>query len=466
MISNRWLIGGSLALYLTVLLVAGFVTASRTKSFNDYVTGGGAIPPWMLALSFMANFISSNSFVGHAAKSYETGLIWCVIGAVVVACCALSWFVFAPRFAAFAREHDATTLPDFFAKRFRSPGLAVLVSGIVVLTTMLYVLAVLRGTALVVSSGLGFSYETSLFLLYAVTLVYCLFGGLWADVSTDVVQAFILIAGAVALFGAVLTAPSPEGMIAPTPLRVPPLGLVLATGLAGGVKLLADPKQVMVFYAFKDADAARRFRITGPLLLLLIYACLFPVGYLARRLVSSVADLDQLVPMLVFERHLLGPWFGALLLIALFAASMSSLDSALLVMASCIEKHAVAPMLGREPSAGRTRASLFVVTTAALLLSLRPIAGIIALTSFAGALLGSTLLPAICVGLTRVEIPAKSVVVSVCVGFAGALAGRFAPGAFGLRSPWIQDIFLGLLASSITLAPPLWAARRASVAPR
>jgi solute:Na+ symporter, SSS family len=453
---TRLLTAGALAFYLLLLIVVGIVTSRRSKGFRDYVTGGGAIPAWMLALSFMANFISSNSFIGHAAQSYQSGLVWCGVAAIIVVSCALSWHVFAPRFAAFGKAHEATTLPDFFEKRFGSRPLASLVQWLVVLTTLLYVLAVLRGTALVVASGLGLSYVASLFVIYGVTLVYCLLGGFWADVSTDVVQAFILFAGAIALFLAILLVPAPDGApITPPPLSPAPIGLVLATGLSGGVRLLVDPKQVMVFYAFRDEASARRFRWLGPIILLIIYTCLFPIGYLARRFVASAPDLDKLIPSLIFEQNLLGSWFGALFLMALFAASMSSLDSALLVMASCIEKHAVAPFFKREPSATSTRVLLAAVTTLALLLSFRPLGGIISLTTFSAALLGATLLPALCVGFTRRRIPASSVALSIGAGFVGALAGKLAPVALGIRSPWVQDIFVGLLASSIALAPSL-----------
>jgi SSS family solute:Na+ symporter len=337
------------------------------------------------------------------------------------------------------------------------------VQWLLVIATLVYVLAILRGTALVVATGLGLSYVAALLVIYAVTLVYCLLGGFWADVSTDVVQAFILFAGAIALFLAVLLAPTPDGApITPPPLRPAPLGLVLATGLSGGIKLLADPKQVMVFYAFQDEASARRFRWLGPLVLLIIYACLFPVGYLARRFVPAAPDLDQLVPSLVFERHLLGAWFGGLFLIALFAASMSSLDSSLLVMASCIEKHALAPFLKREPNPRSTRVLLAVVTTLALLLSFRPLGSIIALTTLAASLLGATLLPAICVGFTRREVPASRIALSVSAGFLGALAGKLSPVVLGVRSPWVQDIFVGLWASSLVLAPSLLRGRSAA----
>jgi solute:Na+ symporter, SSS family len=459
-LSPRLLTGAALVLYLAILIIVGLITSRRTKSFQDYVTGGGAIPAWMLALSFIANFISSNSFIGHAAQSYKGGLIWCLAGALIVVFCFVSWHIFAPRFAAFSNTNKATTLPEFFERRFGSRRLATLVVWVIVISTLVYVLAVLRGTALVVASGLGLSYSASLLVLYAVTLVYCLLGGFWADVTTDVVQAFILFAGAVALFLVLLLTPAPEA-VHPPPLQPAPLGLVIATGLSGGIKLLADPKQVLVFYAFRDEASARRFRWAGPFILLSVYACLFPVGYLARRFVSSVKDLDHLVPSLVFEQNLLGAWFGALFLIALFAASMSSLDSALLVVASCLEKHVVAPSLKRAPSTWSTRILLAAATTLVLLLSFRPLGSVIALTTLAASLLGATLLPSICLGFTRLEVKASNIAISMVAGFLGALAGKLAPELLHVRSPWVQDIFLGLLLSSITLALSVITRRRA-----
>ncbi|MDI1443991.1 sodium:solute symporter family protein [Polyangium sp. 6x1] len=450
--------------YLLALILAGTYVTRRSKGFSDYVTGGGKIPAWMLALSFMANFVSSNSFVGHAGKSYEVGLGWCAVGGFLVVACALSFHFFAPRFAEFARTNGTHTLPDFFERRFGSRPLAVFVQWIVVATTLLYVLAVLRGTALVVASGMGLSYEAALLVVYLVTILYCLLGGLWADVLTDVVQSVVLLAGAVLLFVAVVTASPDPGAPPPPPVRPLSVAQLVAVGLSGAVKLVADPKQVMVFYAFGGAAQARRFRHIAPLLLLLVLGCLFPVGYLARSLVPVVRDADEIVPQLVFERGLLGAAFGPVFLVALLAASMSSLDSALLVVASCLEKHVVAPIVRREPSERRTRVILFLVATVVLLLSFRPLGDIVSLSTLAGALLGASLLPLLCVGLfVAAPIPPRVALLSLTLGLVGALAGKLGPKALGLRSPWLQDIFVGLLLATVPLVVH-WARRpRAAV---
>ena len=235
------------------------------------------------------------------------------------------------------------------------------------------------------------------------------------------------------------------------PIRSAPFGLVFAVGLGGGIKLLADPKQVMVFYAFRDAAAARRFRWAGPLLLLLVYACLFPLGFLARRLVVDVPNLETLIPSLVFEQGILSPWFGAIFIVALMAGSMSSLDSAYLVMASCMEKHVVAPFSKRPPSSVSARWILFAIATFTVLLSIRPLGAIIELTTFSGALAGA-LLPGICIGFTSRNVPSYAVILSVFAGVLGAVIGKFAP-SWGATSPWVQDVIVSLLLAPLALVP-------------
>jgi Na+/pantothenate symporter len=448
----------ALLLYLGTLVGVGAWARRRHRSFADYVTGAGTIPTALLAMSFLGNFVSSNSFVGHAGRSYETGLIWFVVAGVMVACYVVSWTVLAPRMARFARETGATTLPDFFAHHLGSRRITAAVHWIVVLATLLYVLAVMRGTATVVRWGLGIGYVEALVVLYAVTVAYCAFGGMWADVSTDLVQTVLLFAGAIALFAGVSAAAGRAPALAAAPLREPPLGLVLAVGLGGGVKLLIDPKQVAVFYGIGSERAARRWAWIGPIALAAIYACLFPVGYLARRVLGGSPDLEQIVPMLVFERRVLGDVFTLLFPIALLAASMSSLDSAFLVIAACLEKHVAAPLLRREPSTARTRWLLLAAATVALLLSIRPLGGIIRLTTFSGALLGAALLPALCAGLFGLRVTPRAVAWSIGAGVCGTLLGAFGP-KLGVSSPWFQDVFVGLgLSTAVLAASALWPA--------
>jgi Na+/proline symporter len=449
-----------LAAYLGLLIVIGVLLRKRSRSFSGYVTGAGAIPAWLLSLSFVANVVSTNTFVVYSGQSYGAGPIWLLVGAVIVVCVALSWWLIAPPLSRFAAERRAVTLPDFFTLRFGSARLALAVHWIVVGASLFYVLSILRSAATLLQFALDVSYAQALVVLYATTAAYCLFGGLWADVVTDAVQACLLAVGALALFMGVVLAPS--GPSAP-PLEPPSLSFVVAVGLAGGLKMMADPKQLLVFYALRDETTARRFRALAPLLLLGLFALLYPLGYLARRVVSHSGDLEELVPRLVFAEQLVPPAVALVILAAMIAAAMSSLDSALLVIASCLEKHVVAPLTRSEPSTRRTRLLLLCVATLALLLSFRPLGGVITLTTFAGALVGAALLPALLVGLHGLALDTRSIAASVVLGALGTAVG--AAGRSLLGSPWLQDTFVGLLCAILPLLPGLLraAARRGGV---
>ena len=137
---------------------------------------------------------------------------------------------------------------------------------------------------------------------------------------------------------------------------------------------------------------------------------------------------------------------------------MSSLDSALLVIAACLEKHVAAPMLKSAPSTSRTRWLLLAAATVALALSIRPLGGIIRLTTFAGALLGAALLPALCAGLFEIRVSRRAVALSIGAGLAGAVLGALGP-RFGVASPLFQDVFVGLGLSTGVLAVGALAAK-------
>ena len=79
--------------WLSLLFMTGYLallahhcwTAKReTHGLDDYLIGGRSLGGWVIALSFYATFVSTNSFVGHAGKSWDAGLIWYIKGVVIV----------------------------------------------------------------------------------------------------------------------------------------------------------------------------------------------------------------------------------------------------------------------------------------------------------------------------------------------------------------------------------------------
>ena len=106
-IEEHWLHLLFMTGYLALLAYHCWAAKRETHGLDDYLIGGRKLGGWVIALSFYATFVSTNSFIGHAGKSWDAGLIWYVKGVVIVLCCYLAWYLVAPRFFTKALEYKS-----------------------------------------------------------------------------------------------------------------------------------------------------------------------------------------------------------------------------------------------------------------------------------------------------------------------------------------------------------------------
>src|SRR5699024_12029811 len=62
-------------LFMVVMFAVGYVSARKMKNIADFATGGGAIGPRVLGLSFAATYLSEALFLGFLGCFYDGGLI-------------------------------------------------------------------------------------------------------------------------------------------------------------------------------------------------------------------------------------------------------------------------------------------------------------------------------------------------------------------------------------------------------
>ncbi|MBW2524877.1 MAG: hypothetical protein JRI23_11905 [Deltaproteobacteria bacterium] len=404
-LADHWLRLLFVGAYLAVLAHHAWVGMRHTGSIGDYLVAGRKLGGWVIALSFYATFVSTNSFIGHAGKGWDVGLIWYVKGAVIVLSAYAAWYVVAPRFCARAREYDSLTLPDFLGHHYGSPTLRKASAAVVVLATLLFLVAVYKGSALALQAFLGLDYVVAALVIFVVVTGYTLFGGFRSVVLTDAVQAVLMLAGAVVLVVAVihrggglsalldqLRAQDPslvswEGKI--------PLGAILGLSLAGGMKLLVDPRQISRLYGLEDDRALGLARLVAPLLILITYVCLLPIGVFARALIpaGAIHDSDRVMPYLLGTAEVLGPVSSSFFLLVLLSAAMSSLDSALLVAASSASRDLTSARDDDPRALPRTRRWIVLISLGSMILALSPFAGIVTITAFAGSLYAACFLP-------------------------------------------------------------------------
>lgn len=179
-------------LYFGAITGVGVYFAKRNKSTEEYFLGNRSFPGWAIGLSLVGTSISSLSFLGIPADAFKTAWLRYLISLSFPLAVLAGAYVFLP----FFRRTRTTSAFEYLEHRF-GPGprlygaTAFLISQLVRIAMVLYLLALvlheLTGWELWVcalASGLFVSF-------------YTVAGGIEAVVWTDVAQTIILTAGGV-----------------------------------------------------------------------------------------------------------------------------------------------------------------------------------------------------------------------------------------------------------------------------
>ena len=451
-IEEHWLRLFFVAAYLAMLVHHCRVSKQHTSRLEDYLIAGRGLGGWVVALSFYATFVSTNTFIGQAGKSWDVGLIWYVKLVVFAVFCYLSWYLIAPRFVAKAKEYNSLTVADFIGFRYDSTLLRRASALVIVVASTLYLTAIYKGSALALQQFLGLEYRTAAVAIFIVVTAYTVAGGFRSVVLTDAVQGLLMAIGAIAMLVAVVAQGGGVGAILET-LRAQdpnlvswkgnmPLMAILGLALSGGVKLLVEPRQLSRFYGLRDDRALHIARVVSPILIVLTLFCVLPIGALAHALVppGAIEDSDLVIPYLLGTADLFGPTLSAFFLLVLLSAAMSSLDSVLLVAASAVSRDLLIIDDDDTRAIARTRVWVVVVSLISMMLALNPFGDIVEITAFSGSLYAACFLPTLVMGLYWRRGTATGALACIILGSATVIGWHFAA-----RAGWtsLHEVYVG-----------------------
>jgi Na+/pantothenate symporter len=306
---------------------------------------------------------------------------------------------------------------------------------VILVASVIYLVAIYRGSALALASFLDLDYELCVLLVFLVVTSYTLAGGFQSVVLTDALQGSLMVVGAVGmLIGLIIKGGGLGNMLEQVQLQDPKLVAwegnmalinVLGLALAVGIKYVVEPRQLSRFYGLKNKQALRTASWVAPLLITITYISLLPIGALAHAVISmdAIDKTDQVVPYLLGTTKIFGPFLSTLFLLVLVSAAMSSIDSVLLVAASAVDHDLLTSghpqvIQARVPGAvRRTRVWVVIISVVTMLISISPLQkDIVTLTSLSGSLYGACFLPALVVGLFWKRATAVASLVSCGVG--------------------------------------------------
>jgi sodium/proline symporter len=427
------------ALYLAAMVLIGAVAYRRTRGLADYVLGGRSLNSWVAALSAGASDMSGWLLLGLPGYAYLSGLEagWIAIGLWLGTY--LNWRLVAARLRELTyRAGNALTLSDYLERRFADHSrLLRVVSALLILGFFsFYTASGLVAGGKLFASVFGLPYSAAVLAGALVIVAYTFLGGFLAVSWTDVVQGLLMAFALLWVPVAALHAAGGTGAVVEAAARLDPalLDLWPAGGegrlpaLPGVVSLLGwglgyfgQPHILARFMAIRSGalvPSARRIAMTWVTLTMAgaLLAGWAGIGVMPGQLQGAEAEK-------VFI-HLIGALFHPLpagvLLAAILAAIMSTVDSQLLVASSALTEDLYKGFL--RPGAGQPelvrigRLGVLLIAAVALALAMDPQRKVLELVAYAWAGFGAAFGPVLLLSLYWTRMTGVGALAGMLVG--------------------------------------------------
>ncbi|NHF59032.1 hypothetical protein FK220_006755 [Flavobacteriaceae bacterium TP-CH-4] len=421
-------------LLLTALYVGGclyigwYFKKKASQGVEGYYVAKREIPGWVISLAFFSTSASTNTYIGQAGKSFEYGLSWAWMGFIWTLFCIVSWQLLGPKMRFQTARLQSFTIPDYFHLRYKSnlaKSIRILSAVIILFATLWYMIGIAKGCAHVLTSVLDIPYGYGAFAIIAITCAYTIWGGMYSVLWTDAIQGIIMFGVAILmlmipflyaggvdnLMESISTTdhmtktgePMKSGLV--TFGELVSFLYILGIGLAVGMKQISEPKNLIRFYSVNNAKSMRFAMIWTPVFLGISLVCVMGLGALVHGMATSdeaaylINDTDEVVGFMLDKFD--NKWVNGICVAGLFAAGMSSLASVIIIVGTAFVKdiwHVIRPM-PISKIIPRTKWFMALYCLLVYALTLYPMAGIVELTAFAGAVFAASFFPAIFGGL-------------------------------------------------------------------
>ncbi|MFW6062383.1 MAG: sodium:solute symporter, partial [Planctomycetota bacterium] len=348
-----WLDFVVIGLYIVAMIAVGSYFAKKEKNTEDYFLGGRKIPWWAAGLSIYATGISAISFMAIPAQTYAMNWSYICLGIFPPITVAIAAYLFVP----LLRGLQITTIMEYFEMRFGKM--------VRTLSSLLLIFAqvgarmtvVLLLPSLALSAVTGWNVYACVLAMGVLATVYTVMGGISAVIWTDVAQEIVIFGGAMLSLG--IIAFSVEGGLG----GIVEIGMdynkfrsldfswdltvgtvwVFTIWAVGDLFARLGQESMQRAFSTRNVKTAKRSMLTsavisipGTLLFYFLGAALFAYYHQHPTRLDPTLQTDGTFPLYIAQQLPAG--VAGLIIAGLFAASMSTLDSAMNTVATVITR--------------------------------------------------------------------------------------------------------------------------------
>ncbi|WP_163378788.1 sodium:solute symporter family transporter [Cyclobacterium sp. SYSU L10401] len=348
-----WVNYSVLGSYLGILVVMGIIISKKQTSVTDFFKAGGRVPWWAAGISVFGTQLSAITFMAIPSKTFATDwtLFWLLMTIIMVSPIIIFWFL------PFFRRLNLTSAYEYLEMRFDKT-IRLLGSLIYIALQLgrLGIVLLLPSLALAVITDIDVM--ACILLMGVLSILYTVLGGIEAVIWTDVIQVVVLLGGALMClvlmvfsidlsWEELVTFIMEDQKMKLFDTRLDFTGTAIWVILLGGlasniVQYGSDQTVIQRYLTTKDESSAAKSIVTGALMALPSALIFFSIGtalylfYLShpQELSPVMSNTDSIFPWYIVTQ--LPNGVSGLLIAAVFAAAMSSLDSSMNSVATVV----------------------------------------------------------------------------------------------------------------------------------
>ncbi|MBR6402824.1 MAG: sodium/proline symporter [Eubacterium sp.] len=490
----------SIVIYLTGMLVVGFLASRKTNDVGDFYLGGRKLGPFVTAMSAEASDMSSYLLMGVPGVAYFSGVAdagWTAIGLAVGTY--LNWLFVAKKLRNYTAKLDAITLPEYFKKRYRDEKNITLLLGAftIIVFFIPYTASGFSACGKLFANLFGVNYQLAMVVSAIIIVGYTTTGGFLAASQTDFIQSIVMsIALVIVLIYGVHNAGGIDAVISnANNLRgfldfnatynnvtssADSYGLFSKiTTFCWGLGYFGMPHILLRFMAIENPNKLKLSRRVASVWVVVSLAVATFLGIVGRAMTQAGA-LDSLIEdptsaskaetlIVVLSDHISQNGFGyaliaGLIIAGILASTMSTADSQLIAASSAVSENIVQDVfkikLSETAAMLTARLTLVIVAILGVFIAWNPDSSVFSIVSFAWAGFGAVFGPAMIMSLfwkrTNKYGTAAGMIAGAAMVFIWKFGVRPMGGAWNLYElapAFVVALIFIVLVSLITPAP-------------
>ncbi len=398
-------------LYIAILFVIGFASKKRNQTSRDFILGSRKMSFWLTALAAHASDMSSWIFMAYPAVIFALGLsqAWTAIGLTVFMF--LNWQFVAPKLRTMTESYESLTLSSFFESRFSDT--TGLIRVVTVIASMIFYTIYISGglvaLGLLTETLFGLSYITGITLGILIIIPYLFIGGYITLAWTDFFQGLFLLSvivfvplyayfhlgGSEVIVNAIQAKQDFEGFIPDFSFKT--LFSILFLTCGWGLGYFGQPHIVTKFMGIKNVNEMPKSKWVGITWQAISLSAATLVGIVAIAFYSKTGIENNQLIFIEMALQLFTPFVATFILCAILGATITCMDSQILVLASNLSEDFYKRILRKEASSKEllvvSRISILIVALISFSIACSTSSTIFSLVSFAWFGLGASFGP-------------------------------------------------------------------------